>query len=176
MEELIEKAKKGDEDAYVELIHLVEKDLFNIATIKLSNLEDVNDAFQETMLKSFKNIKKLKEPKQFKAWIVKILINECNRMYVKKYKRKNLLEKIQENYNNKSFENEDIYNIENKMDFNLIISKLRYDEQIIVTLYFDNNFTIGEISKILNININTVKTRLRRAEEKIEKIMRKGDK
>lgn len=176
MEELIEKIKKGDEEAYIELIQLVQKDLFNVAFIKLNNIEDVNDVIQETMLKFVKNINKLREEKCFKIWITKILINECNKTYIRRYKQKDLFEKIQKMHDNFNFVDKESYNIDNKIDFELLVHKLNYNEQVIVVLYFNNNFTTGEISEILNISVNTVKTRLRRAEEKMREIIRKDEK
>ena len=51
---------------------------------------------------------------------------------------------------------------------------LNKDEKIVIILFFYNKFTKQEISKILDISINTVKTRLRRAENKLNDY-RKGD-
>ena len=83
VEELVKKARDGDRDAFVELVHCIEKDLYMLASVKISNLEDVNDVIQETMLRAFEGIKNIKEPKFFKTWITKILINECNKFYIK---------------------------------------------------------------------------------------------
>ena len=81
MEELIEKAKKGDRDAFTKLIMDVENDLYKIAKTRITNEADIEDAIQETMIESYKSIKKLREPKKFKRWLITILINKCNRIY-----------------------------------------------------------------------------------------------
>ena len=62
--------------------------------------------------------------------------------------------------------------IDSDIDFYLLISKLNYEERIIVILHYAENFTFKEISKILHINENTVKTRLYRAKEKLKYICR----
>ena len=174
MEKLVRKARDGDKDAFVELIHIIEKDLYNIAQIKINNIEDINDVIQETMLKAFKSIKSLNEPKYFKTWITKILINECNKFYIKKFKHIALLDKIIKNKDDNELDLV-INEIEYKMDYNTIMKKLNSKEKTVIILYFYNRFSKKEIADILNISINTVKTRLRRAEEKIKEL-RKGDK
>ena len=74
MEELIERAKKGDKNAFSQLIKSVENNLYWIAKTRIKNDDDIGDVLQETIYKSYKNIKKLRENSYFKTWIVKILI------------------------------------------------------------------------------------------------------
>ena len=78
MEELIEKAKKGNKDAFTELIISMQDELYKIARMRLSNEEDIDDVIQETMLSTLYGIKHLNYPQYFKTWIIKILINKCN--------------------------------------------------------------------------------------------------
>lgn len=171
MEELIEKAKQGDRNAFVEAISLIENDLFNIAFIKLENIEDINDTIQETILKAFENLYRLKEIQYFKTWIIKILINECNRNYRKKYKEKYVITRLSTEGINEDIS---IETTNKKMDYGRFINELNQKEQDIILLYFYNGFSQKEIGKILKMNVNTVKTKLRRAEEKLKK-MRKED-
>ena len=60
MEELVEKAKNGDSDAFTNLILNIEKDLYCIAKSKINDENDIDDIIQETMMMAFFNIKKLK--------------------------------------------------------------------------------------------------------------------
>ena len=86
MEELVEKAKKNDEIAFNELIISIEKEIYLIARTRLKNEEDIADAMQETIISCYKNLKKLRENSFFKTWTIKILINECNKIYKKNQK------------------------------------------------------------------------------------------
>ena len=86
MEELVEKAKKNDKRAFAELVTSIEKELYLIAKAKLKNDDDIGDAIQETIYKSYKNIKKIRDNSIFKTWVIKILLNECNNIYKKKSK------------------------------------------------------------------------------------------
>ena len=94
MEELITKAINGDTNAYNDLINMVSNELYKIACIRLNNnIEDVNDVLQETILKGYLHLSELKEKEYFRTWIVKILINECNNLYIKQCKEQNILNK-----------------------------------------------------------------------------------
>lgn len=177
MEDLISKAKNGDKESFIECVKLVQDNLFNIAYMKLNNIEDVNDVIQETILNAFKNISKLKETKYFKTWIIRILINECNKFYREKYKRINLFNKIIKKVDTNEIDwgiNAVEDKIDSKMDYDLMIKELKPNEQTLIILYFGNHFSKKEIADILNISVNTVKTRLRRVEEKIRKKRKEG--
>lgn len=61
MEELIQKAKKEDKEAFTKLILEISNDLYKIAKTRITNTQDIEDAIQETMIEAFKSIKKLKD-------------------------------------------------------------------------------------------------------------------
>ena len=128
MEELVEKAKNKDKNAFSELIINVKKELYLVAKLKLKNEDDISDAIQETFLKSYKNIRKLRKNDMFRTWIIKILINECNNIY--KRKRNNIV-----SYEEKEMENYIATDTENvNMEFDVLIRNLNYEEKMILTL------------------------------------------
>lgn len=170
MEELIKKAKSGNIEAYTQLILKVKNDLYKIAKTRIFNEDDIEDAIQETMIQSYKAIKKLKDSSKFKAWIVTILINNCNKIYRRRQKLKEVNDETypidnfyQDNRNN----GYEITELENLLSFYTLLQDLRYEERIIILLHYQEKFTIKEISKILDTKENTIKTRLTRAKEKI---------
>lgn len=153
---------------------LYKNDLYRIAKARLKNDEDVFDVIQETMIIAYKTLKKLKEPLCFKVWLIKILVSKSNDLYKKKSKSNIIsLEEI-ENFS----ENErlDIDYIETKLDFNFICKHLKYEERIIVALFYMEKFTDKEIGEILKIKENTIKTKRTRAIQEIRKILERGEK
>ncbi len=173
MKELIIQSKKGDKKAFTQLILYIQNDLYRIGKTRLSDDNDICDAIQETMIKAYRHINKLKDNSMFKSWIIKILINECNSIYKKKNKKKMLFEKasIEESIHIKS---DIIQNIVSDIDFEILVEKLNYEEKLIVTLFYNSRYSYSEISNILDMNINTVKSKLKRAKEKVKKYY-KGD-
>lgn len=173
MENLIIEAQNGSEEAFTELFLNLKDDLYRISKVRLNNDYDINDAIQETMIKAYRNIKKLKDVQIFKQWVFKILINECNKIYREKYRRQELFNKILNNFSNNS--NEDFHISNSNLDFNAILGSLEYKERIIVTLFYGSNYNCNEIANILHMNRNTVKSKLARARNKIKKLYNGGE-
>ncbi len=168
MKELIKKAQKGDKKAFTDIILQIRNDLYKIAKTRISSDDDIEDLIQDTMIETYKHIKKLREPEKFKMWVIKILINKCNKLYKKKYRKDISIDE----YN---LENYIILNsqkdIEDDLNFYYLIRNLKYEERIVLVLHYMEQYSVKDISKILKINENTVKTHLYRAREKIKKIL-----
>ncbi len=177
MNKIIKKALNGDKQAFVTLIESVQAYLYVTARSKLENEEDVKDAIQETIAKAYENITSLKDPKKFRAWINTILVNECNKYYLDRNNTSNI--SIEEN-EIEAEDEEDMYlELEDKIVFTEIIRILEDDEREIVLLFYSANKKIKTIAKELNLNENTVKTRLRRARNRLSDYierMKKNDK
>lgn len=166
MEELITKAQKGDTEAFTKIIISMKNELYKIAKTRITNESDIDDVIQETMLETFRSIKKLRDPQKLKMWIIKILINKCNKVYRKKYKKEISIDEY--NLDNYIVINSQ-KNIEDDINFYQLIQNLKYEERIVVLLFYMEEYSVEEISKMIKMNQNTVKTNLYRARQKIKK-------
>lgn len=164
MEELVIKAMHGDEEAFTSLILNMQHDLYKIAKMRLVNEADIEDAIQDTIIEMYESIRKLRDSKAFKPWITKILINKCNKIYRKKRMNEVSFEEGIENY----LVNEADNLGESDYNFYLLVKSLDYDDRMIITLYYLMGYKIKEISQMLKMNENTVKTRLARSKEKLK--------
>lgn len=150
MEELVKRAKVGDNQAFTELIMNIQMDLYKIAKAKIKDDDDINEAIQETIIKAYSSIKKLKDEKYFKTWIIRILINECNNIYKKK--KVNKIEEYNENVIKEA--DSDMINTKiNNLDFFILIDKLNEDEKIVVVLFYLEEYSTKQLDmKIDNTN------------------------
>ena len=121
----------------------------------------------------YKSIQNLEEPKYFKTWIIKILINECNKIYKQNKRKKGVFDELTNDDDYIVTEDINLLNIENKLDLENIFEFLNYDEKIAIVLFYDCNYTLKEVAKLLNTSTNTIKSRINRAKKKI-KIYYKG--
>ncbi len=154
----------------------MENDLYKIARMRLVSEDDVNEAVQETIIETFKNLKKLRKIEYFKTWIIKILINKCNHLY-KKEKNNNLFVKYdEENINNNLKAPNYSEKILEKLDFEILIQNLNYEERISLTLYYLENLTTKEISKILKKPDSTIRNQISRGRQKLKKILESQEK
>lgn len=95
MEDLVKRAKEGDNEAFSEMILSIKQELYYLSKTKLNNEEDIADCIQDTILISYQNLKKLKENCYFKTWIIKIIINQCNKRIRKKKRQETYIENKQ---------------------------------------------------------------------------------
>ncbi|MCI8731881.1 MAG: sigma-70 family RNA polymerase sigma factor [Lachnospiraceae bacterium] len=158
MQELVEKAVRGDADAFLELMEMNSLSMYKTARGILKNDNDVSDAIQDTILTSFEKIHKLKNPQYFKTWLIRILINECNQI-LRHYKKVNTIEQVPETpRQDKSLA---------EFEFKEMLEQVDEKYRVILVLYYEQGFKISEIAELLELNENTVKTRLARAREQI---------
>lgn len=79
MNRLVKKAQQGDADAFIELMEQQKMTLQRVAYGYFREEEDVADVMQDTILDAFEHIQSLKKPEYFRTWLVRILMNNCNR-------------------------------------------------------------------------------------------------
>ena len=155
---LVKKAMRGDKEAFTALMDKHSDSLLRIAHGYLSQEADVADAIQDTILDAFEHMGDLQKAEYFKTWLVRILINNCTRIYRQKQK----IVSISGEYDTGVYENSD-----SDLEFKEMIKGLPEDSRVIFQLYFGEQFTTREISKILHIKENTVKSRIHRGKEQL---------
>ena len=165
---LIKQKHLGDEFAFKELTLLIENDLYRVAKTRLNSDDDIKDAIQNTMMITYKNAKKIRNIEYFKTWMIHVLINECNKIYNSNKKNSELYNKVITDIDFNTFNNS-IQEVQDQINFDSLIKKLNYDEKIVITLYYNSQFSCKQISEILKINVNTVKSRLTRGKNKLKK-------
>lgn len=160
MKYLVKKAQKGDDQAFVELMELEKQDMYKIARSYLRSQEDIADAMQETIVTCYERIGDLRNCKYFKTWLIRILINKCNDI-IRFGKRESPVSVFPEQ--------EDICTDFQNYEFEELMNRLDDKYRIILLLYYSEGFKIREISEILDLEVNTVKTRLVRGRKQFEK-------
>ena len=151
------KPKKNEEQKFTELIEENKLRFYKTAKIILKNDEDVYDAIQEVLISIYKNYEKLENEKFFSTWATRIIINKC---YDLLRKRKNNIVPIDEFIeNNPSMGQNDKYEIDEN-GIKQAMNFLNDDIKLIVVLYYYDNYSVKEISEIVNIPEGTVKSRL----------------
>lgn len=146
-------AQSGDQEAFIRLINSCESSLYRVAKGFLKEDSDCADVIQETILKSYKSICKLKNPAYFKTWLIRILINACNDM----------LRTNQKSFPLETIENMADSSVDNFEELREAIIQLNEKYRTVVGLFYFEGCSIKEIAEILTIREGTVKSRLNRA-------------
>lgn len=161
-----------NEEEFLKNLQEIKSDLYKVAKARLLQDEDIYDAIQETTVISYEYIKKGRTIENFKSWVIKVLINECNHIYKKQKKQIDLFEK--ELKQNKKEDNL-IEKVDDKIVFDKFLQSLQYKDRLIISLYYGSRFTTKEIANVLRMNENTVKTRISRVKKQIKEQMEGGN-
>ena len=75
--QLVAQAKKGDREAFGELVRSMEARVFRMAMQILRNQEEAEDAMQDGLLKAYEKLGSFTGMSRFSTWATRIVINEC---------------------------------------------------------------------------------------------------
>ena len=74
---LVERARKGDHDAFTELARGAVTRLDGAARLVLRDPELARDAVQEALIRAWRDLPRLRDPDRFDAWLHRLTINAC---------------------------------------------------------------------------------------------------
>jgi RNA polymerase sigma-70 factor (ECF subfamily) len=154
---------------FEEQISIIYKDLYKFIYSIIKNQNLTEDILQQTLMKAYGKFNALKDIKKFKSWIFTIAKNE-SLLWIKKYNREipsedTYLELIEDS--SEDIPEELLIKREIKEQVIESIKILDPVNREIIYLRYYCDLTLNEIALILNLNINTVKTKHKRAKNKI---------
>ena len=152
-------------------------ELVRLAFSYVKDAEVAKDMVQNTFIKCYKNLDFFRFDAKVKTWLYRITINEC-KDYLKSWNYKMVQVKSFINETTKSVLPStektviDKYNNEEIKDTIFSLPKV-YRE--VVYLYYYESLSTEEIAKVLDIPVNTVKTRLRRAKQRLHSVIKEAE-
>jgi RNA polymerase sigma-70 factor (ECF subfamily) len=165
---------KMEEEEFLELLEGRLKILYKIAYSYFKDEDSASDAVQDAVVTAYKNINKLKDKDKFNSWITTILVNRCreilrrNKVIVFQQYDANVIDtKIL----NEAKHLSDYEKVENKLYFINLLNKLDEKYRDVIRLKYFGDYTLAEISTILDIPLGTVKSRLNFAIKKLKKLL-----
>ena len=75
--DLVERARKGDHDAFAELAGAAISRLDGAAWLMLRDVEQAKDAVQNTLVRAWRDLPTLRDPERFDAWLHRLLVHAC---------------------------------------------------------------------------------------------------
>lgn len=147
-------------ERFISLYESVYKDLYYLALYYMGNQQEAEDAVSETVLKAYENFASLRKEEAFRSWIIRILINQCKRQY-----RENKHNQLEELIIEPSYHP----SLEDMVVTNEMLRTLSEEERLIVGLTVFCGYKGEEIAKLMDMKHSTVRSKYRRAMEKLKK-------
>ncbi|MEK5442374.1 sigma-70 family RNA polymerase sigma factor [Fredinandcohnia sp. FSL W7-1320] len=152
-------------------------ELVRLAFSYVKDTEIAKDMVQNTFINCYKNLDSFRYDAQVKTWLYRITINEC-KDYLKSWNYKMVQVRSFINETTRSMlpsTERTVIDKYNNQEMKESIFSLPKVYREVIYLYYYDSLTTVEIANVLDIPVNTVKTRLRRAKQRLESLIKEAE-
>ena len=167
---IITEAAKGDINAFEEIYKTYSRFVFNISLRVTCNYGDAQEVTQEAFMKIYNKLSSFSFKSSFKTWLYRIAVNTAINFIKKESRQREKVSKLALEL--KSSDYKDLTSnaiekeaINSKVD--KILKMLNPEQRACLVLKHIEGLSCQEISDVLQVNVNTIKTRLKRARESL---------
>ena len=155
--EEVERAMRGDHDAFAALIGASANRMYALASLILRDSDRAQDATQEAVVRAWRELPRLRDPERFQAWLRRMVVNACYDEGRRTRRRAevsliHLAEHQTADTTTRFAESERI---------DRAFRRLPLDQRTTLVLQHQFGMTHGDIAETLGIPIGTVKSRIR---------------
>ena len=160
----------GDDESFEFLVHKYLKLVYNFIYRLTGDLAVIDDLTQETFIKAWKNIRRYDQRKNFKVWLFVIAKNTVYDFWKKKktlsfalFEKEDGSNKLEDVVENQLLPDEILMRIEASGELDKKIKLLSKKYQLILTMHYKDDLSLREISEVLGLPYNTIKSQHKRA-------------
>ena len=177
---LIKKFQNGDVNAYNEIVYRYKDRLLNFIYRFLNDIDRSEDLVQDTLLKLYTHKDSYQEIAKFSTWLYTIAANLA-KTELRKLKRRRTFSVTELSYEDKEFiitssdttPTDDQLSQEIENNIHQALSLLPDDFKTIIILRDIQELSYDEISKIVELPLGTVKSRINRGRLKLQQLLKK---
>ena len=158
--DLVEAARNGDREAYVDLIRVRSDRLFAIAQRILRDIDRAEDALQDALVIAWRDLRGLRDPDRFDAWLQRLLINVCIAQATRERRRTANLRVLPIDG---PAAPDDLLSIADRDQLDRGFRRLPPEQRAILVLHHYLGYEPSEIAETLGIPAGTARSRLHHA-------------
>ena len=140
--------------------------VYRVALTRMKNVPEAEDITQTVFLKLYREPKPFASEAHVKHWLIRVTVNECNTAFRSPFRA---AENIADYANTLHFETTE------QSDLFDAVMALPEKYRLPIFLYYYEDYSTGEISKLLKLPVPTVITRLRRGREKLKQHLQEAE-
>ena len=157
---LVERARGGDHDAFAELARAAVVRLDRAARLILRDPELARDAVQEGLIRAWRDLRKLRDPDRFDAWLYRLTVNAC--LDLTRQRRRRVVEVELMQIHAPSTPDAASAHADREL-VDEVLGQLDEQGRAIVVLHYYIGLPLTDVAATLAIPVGTVKSRLHRA-------------
>ena len=174
--ELIHRVLDGDDTAFTELVKKYQKPVHALVWRKIGDFHIAEEITQDTFLKAYQGLATLKKPQSFASWLYVIAANHCSTWLRKRRLQTQSVEETgstrleKTTYSGYVIEENERTAVEAQREVvKKLLAKLQESERTVITLHYFSEMSSAEIGAFLGVSANTIRSRLRRAQQRLKK-------
>ena len=174
--ELIHRVLDGDDNAFETLVKKYRKPVHALVWRKIGDFHIAEEITQDTFLKAYQELAKLKKPQSFASWLYVIAANQCSSWLRKKRLQTQPIEETSSaqlekaTYSGYIIEENERTAVEAQREVvKNLLAKLQESDRTVITLHYFGDMSAAEIGSFLGVSVNTIKSRLRRAQQRLKR-------
>jgi RNA polymerase sigma factor (sigma-70 family) len=158
--ELVERARRGDHDAFALLASLTIARLDGAARLILRDPELARDAVQEALVRAWRDLPGLRDPDRFEAWLHRLLVHACMDQ-LRARRRLRLEVELRPTDDMPEPDIDDTVALRDELDRGF--RRLGPDQRAVLALHYYVGLPLPEAAAALGLPLGTAKSRLARA-------------
>ncbi len=157
---LVERAGRGDHDAFAELVRGAITRLDQAARLILRDQELARDAVQDALVRAWHDLPRLRDPDRFDAWLYRLTTNAC--LDIARRRRRRPIEVEITPLDDPSVADSSAAFADRQV-VDAAMRRLDVASRAVVVLHYFLGLPLTEVAATLGIPLGTVKSRLHRA-------------
>ena len=158
------KLKTNEQREYQEIVEKYSNMVYRLAYFYTNSKYDVDDIYQDVFLKYLQNKKQFENEEHKKAWLIRVTINCCKKLWLSSWKRKII-----------PLDDEIKFEMEENIGLYNEIKKLPKKYRVVIHLFYYEQYSVKDISKILKQKESTIRTWLTRARKLLKNYIKEED-
>ena len=169
-EELVERARRGDEAAYEELVRMYQGIAFRTAYLLAGSAADAEEAAQDGFVKAWRALGRFRAGAPFRPWLLRIVANEARNRRRSGGRRAHLALRLaaEESSGGAAPSPEATFlSAEQREQLLAVVNELPEDQRSVISLRYFVGLSEHEVAETLGVPQGTVKSRTARALERL---------
>jgi RNA polymerase sigma-70 factor (ECF subfamily) len=162
--DLVERAQAGDLDAFAQLAKTAGPRLKGVANLILRDADRAEDALQDALLLAWRDLRALRDPDAWDAWLRRLTVNACYKI-AKKERRRSRIELHVTPDPKMSRTHDGTADVAEREWVLSELGRLDIDRRAVLVLHYYLDLPLSEVAEILDIPFGTASSRLNRGLE-----------
>ena len=173
VERLVERSQAGDRGAFDELVRMYQRRAMFVALRVLGDANEASEAVQAGFFKAYVGIKKLREPRRFEVWLLRIVANAAISQRRAAGRRTEIIKNADCYENKKAVSSTEKENAEElKEAVQWAMSKLSKREAKAMALFGLKDLSQKEVARIMGCSVGAVKWYVFNARKKLKVLLK----